>query len=141
MITVPAVKMQQFDVAFYLLNLAAADVERLVRFEVLGRSGVRGPQQASAKGKAAQINWNLLEERIRAGDGAYQRPIIKKKIEELVEYYRSCRSNGQLPAIPGTVILTTDAEVVFSSSGKEKGNGGQRGRERRLASAGFWDKR
>ncbi len=120
MITVPAVKMQQFDVTFYLLNLAAADVERLVRFEVLGydagRSTVRGPLRRGAGSKGTAVNWDLLEERIRAGDGAYQRPIIKNKIEELVAYYRDCRTYGRLPAIPGTVILTADTEPVFSAS-------------------------
>lgn len=115
MITVPAIKMQQHDVTFYLLNLAASDVERLVRFEVLGYDAGRATVKGSRRSRGgSRVNWSLLEERIRAGDGAYQRPIIKKKIEELVAYYRDCRSYGRLPAIPGTVLLTTDADVDFS---------------------------
>ena len=39
MLTVPALKVQQFAMEFYLLNVAAADVERMVRFEVLGQTG------------------------------------------------------------------------------------------------------
>ena len=116
MITVPAVKVQQLEVTFYLLNLAASDVERLVRFEVLGYDAGRGTVRGAgkARGGRSSVNWGLLEERIRAGDGAYQRPIIKKKIEELVTYYRDCRSYGRLPAIPGPVLLTTDAPVAFT---------------------------
>ncbi len=116
LITVPAVKLQQFDVTFYLLNLAASDVERLVRFEVLGYDAGRATVKGRKGRSGARVNWELLEERIQAGDGAYQRPIIKKKIEELVTYYRDCRSFGRLPAIPGPVLLTTDVEVEFSAA-------------------------
>lgn len=117
MITVPAIKMQQHDVTFFLMNLAASDVERLVRFEVLGYDAGRATVKGSRRGSGgSRVNWGLLEERIRAGDGAYQRPIIKKKIEELVAYYRDCRSYGRLPAVPGPVLLTTDVEVEFSAA-------------------------
>ena len=44
MLTVPALKVRQFNQEFFLLNLAASDVERMVRFDVLGevlKSSVR----------------------------------------------------------------------------------------------------
>ncbi len=47
MLTVPAVKIQQFRQEFYLLNLSATDVQRLVRFEVLGDAGVDGARRAA----------------------------------------------------------------------------------------------
>lgn len=116
MITVPAIKLQQFDVSFYMLNLAASDIERLVRFEVLGHDAGHVTVRGAKRGKvSSQVNWQLLEERIRAGDSAYQRPIIKKKIDELVGYYRDCRSYGRLPAIAGPVLLTTDSDVEFTA--------------------------
>ena len=34
MLTIPGLKVQQFNQEFFLLNLSAEDVERLVRFEV-----------------------------------------------------------------------------------------------------------
>ena len=47
MINVAAIRMQQFGVHFYQASLTAADIDKLVRFEVLnygesGQSGVRG---------------------------------------------------------------------------------------------------
>ena len=39
MITVPARRIKQFGVEFYQAGLSAKDIERLVKFEVLGYSG------------------------------------------------------------------------------------------------------
>ena len=36
MISVPAMRVNQFGVEFYLASFSASDVERLVRFETLG---------------------------------------------------------------------------------------------------------
>jgi hypothetical protein len=44
MLTLPALKIQQFAKELFLLNLSAGDVERLVRFEVLGDAGVVGKE-------------------------------------------------------------------------------------------------
>ena len=118
MLTLPALKIQQFAKEFYLLNLSAGDVERLVRFEVLGEAGVEGKQARKTKTKAASgVNWGELEKKVGTSDKAFQRPIIRKKIDELAQYYTSCRESDALPAIPGSVILTTDEKVAFTAAG------------------------
>lgn len=116
MLTVPALKIQQFSQTVYLLNLAAADVERLVRFEVLGEAATQGKAKSKGK-KGSLVNWSDLEERVQASDEAYQRPILKKKIEELAGYVLEVRESGQLPALPGAVLLTTDEPVSFRPEG------------------------
>jgi DGQHR domain-containing protein len=118
MLTLPALKVQQFGQEFYLLNLAAADVERLVRFEVLGDAGLEGkrPRARAAKGGSA-INWSEIEKRVSTSDKAYQRPILRKKVEELSAYYQLCREEAGVPAIPGAVLLTSDEPIVFAPQG------------------------
>ncbi|MFN2446319.1 MAG: DGQHR domain-containing protein, partial [Vicinamibacterales bacterium] len=114
MISVAAIRMQQFGVQFYQASLTAADIDKLVRFEVLsygdhGQSGVRGGR----KGLPSKINWDLLERRIAANEQAYQRQIIRRKIEELVQYYEQCRQSRDLPSIPGAVIISCDEKLTF----------------------------
>ena len=46
---------------------------------------------------------------------AYQRPILKKKIEELCQYVLDCRDDDELPPFPGAVLLTTDEPVSFDA--------------------------
>jgi DGQHR domain-containing protein len=114
MINVAAIRMQQFGVHFYQASLTASDIDKLVRFEVLnygesGQSGVRGgKKQASSK-----VNWDLLERRIASSDKAYQRQIIRKKIDELVQYYEQCRQARDLPSIAGAVIISCDEKLAF----------------------------
>ncbi len=115
MLTIPGLKVQQFNQEFFLLNLSAEDVERLVRFEVLGDAGVWGKK--SKKPTGSKVNWSELERRVGTSDKAFQRPIIRKKIEELGQYYTTCREQQLLPAIPGAVILTTESPVAFTSTG------------------------
>ncbi len=98
MINVAAIRMQQFGVQFYQASLTASDIDKLVRFEVLsyaeqGQAGVRGKKKAVQ----SKINWDLLERRIASNEKAYQRAIIRKKIEELVQYLRAVPA-GARPA-------------------------------------------
>ncbi len=116
MLVLPALKVQQFSQTVYLLNLSASDVERLVRFEVLGEATTEGKAKAK-RSKGSLVNWSDLEERVQASDEAYQRPILKKKIEELAAYVLEVRESGQLPALPGAVLLTTDEPVTFRAEG------------------------
>lgn len=113
MLVVPALKVQQFGRELFLLNLAAGDVERLVRFEALGASGVHG-KVGRSKGKQPLVNWAEIESRVEASEEAYQRPILRKKIEELAGHYVQCREDGEVPAIPGAVLLTTDEPAEFT---------------------------
>ena len=105
--------MQQFGVQFYQASLTAKDIDKLVRFEVLsygeqaGSSGVRGAARVS------KVRWDLLERRIASNEKAYQRQIIRKKIDELVDYYEQCRQARDLPSIAGAVIISCDEPLKF----------------------------
>jgi DGQHR domain-containing protein len=115
MISVAAIRMQQFGVQFYQASLTANDIDKLVRFEVLdynnqGHAPVRGGKKQAPQSK---IRWDLLEKRIASSEKAYQRHIIRKKIEELVQYYEQCRQARDLPSIPGAVIISADEKLAF----------------------------
>jgi DGQHR domain-containing protein len=115
MMNVAAIRMHQFGVQFYQAALTANDIDKLVRFEVLrygdqGHQPVRGGRRGAA---APKINWDLLERRIGSNEKAYQRQIIRRKIEELVQYYEQCRQARDLPSIPGAVIISCDEPLRF----------------------------
>src|ERR1051326_7919041 len=107
MITVPAMRLHQFGVPLYQAILGARDVDRLVRFEVLSYDTGAHPAAVTKRktAKAARVNWELLEKRIAASAEAYQRPIIRKKIADLLEYYSQCADPGSLPATPAPALL------------------------------------
>ncbi len=115
MISVAAIRMQQFGVQFYQASLTAKDIDKLVRFEVLSygeqAQGVRGGRKRAVQ--PSKVNWDLLERRIAANEKAYQRQIIRKKIDELVQYYEQCRQARDLPSIPGAVIISCDEALKF----------------------------
>src|SRR6266508_3993463 len=115
--TVPAVKIQQFRQEFYLLNLSATDVQRLVRFEVLGDAGVDGARRAARRARPSPVNWVEIERKVHTSEKAFQRPILRKKIEELAEHYRQCHEDGAVPAIPGAVLLVSEEPVAFTAQG------------------------
>ena len=117
MISVPAIRMQQFGVQFYQASLSARDVDKLVRFEVLSYGEQTHPPVRGGKrrGTASRINWDLLERRIASSEKAYQRQIIRRKIDELVQYYEQCRQARDLPSIPGAVIISSDEPLRFES--------------------------
>ena len=114
MINVAAIRMQQFGVQFYQASLTASDIEKLVRFEVLsyGQSAPQ-PDKGKRRGTPSKINWDLLERRIASSEKAYQRQIIRRKIDELVQYYEQCRQARDLPSIPGAVIISCDEKLTF----------------------------
>src|SRR6185503_3971538 len=114
MINVAAIRMHQFGVQFYQAALTANDIDKLVRFEVL-RYGDQGhqPVRGGRRGAAPKINWDLLERRIASNEKSYQRQIIRRKIEELVQYYEQCRQARDLPSIPGAVIISADEKLAF----------------------------
>src|SRR6478752_5227938 len=121
MINVAAIRMQQFGVQFYQASLTASDIDKLVRFEVLNygdtaQPGVRGGKQKVMPGAApSKVNWDLLERRIASSEKAYQRQIIRRKIDELVQYYEQCRQARDLPSIPGAVIISCDEKLTFQA--------------------------
>ena len=121
MISVAAIRMQQFGVQFYQASLTASDIDKLVRFEVLSyqdeaKAGLRGKKKG---GPQSKINWDLLERRIASNEKAYQRQIIRKKIDELVQYYEQCRQARDLPSIPGAVIISCDEKLTFQPTASD----------------------
>jgi DGQHR domain-containing protein len=124
MINVPAIRLHQFGVFLYQAILGARDVDRLVRFEVLsyGHAAAQdgGPPKKKRKARAPRINWELLEKRIASSAEAYQRPVIQKKIGELVDYYTQCAETGNLPAIPGAVLLVADRRLEFTPTSSHR---------------------
>jgi DGQHR domain-containing protein len=115
MISVAALRMQQFGVQFYQASLTAKDIDKLVRFEVLSY-GEQGAQPGVRGGtRPTKVRWDLLERRIASSEKAYQRQIIRKKIDELVSYYEQCRQARDLPSIPGAVIISCDEPLKFEA--------------------------
>ena len=119
MINVAAIRMQQFGVQFSQASLTASDIDKLVRFEVLSygdnaQTPVRGSKQKPGTAPS-KVNWDFLERRIASSDKAYQRQIIRRKIDELVQYYEQCRQARDLPSIPGAVIISCDEKLSFQS--------------------------
>ena len=117
MINVAAIRMQQFGVQFYQASLTASDIDKLVRFEVLSYGDTAQPPVRGVKQRpgapASKVNWDLLERRIASNEKAYQRQIIRRKIDELVQYYEQCRQARDLPSIPGAVIISCDEKLTF----------------------------
>jgi DGQHR domain-containing protein len=124
MISVPAMRLRQFGVTLYQGLFGVRDVEKLVRFEVLSYDAERTPAAARAKRRrkkhSGKINWELLERRIAASAEAYQRPIIHRKISELVDYYEQCAEAGNLPAVPGAVLLVADRRLEFTPTSSHR---------------------
>ena len=54
MISVPAHRVKQFGVEFYQASFSAKDIERLVKFEVLGYAGGRGSEQGQAAARPSR---------------------------------------------------------------------------------------
>src|SRR5215217_379943 len=113
MINVAAIRMQQFGVQFYQASLTASDIDKLVRFEVLNYGEAGQPVRGGNRTSASKVNWDLLERRIASSEKAYQRQIIRRKIDELVQYYEQCRQAKDLPSIPGAVIISCDEKLTF----------------------------
>jgi len=124
MIAVPAMRVRQFGVDFYQAVLTGTDVEKLVRFEVLSYdAGVVPMSGGTGKKRKSAINWELLEKRIASSAEAYQRPVIRKKIVELIEYYNQCADAANLPAIPGAVLLVSERRLEFNPTGGNRALG------------------
>ena len=64
MITVPAHRVKQFGVEFFQASFSAKDIDRLVKFEVLGYAGAAAPPAKAKRGNRSRVNWEALEKRI-----------------------------------------------------------------------------
>src|SRR4030042_5205381 len=103
MITVPALRVKQFGTEFYQTSFTSGDIQKLVKFEILNYSTLKEAEKKRRPAKTSAINWEILEKKIGKSEAAFQRPMIRKKIRELVQYYLECREAKNLPAIPGAV--------------------------------------
>jgi len=107
--------MQQFGVQFYQASLTAKDIDKLVRFEVLSYGDQGSGPGVRGSARQSKVRWDLLERRIASSEKAYQRQIIRKKIDELVQYFEQCRQARDLPSIPGAVIISCDEALKFEA--------------------------
>ncbi|OGQ07705.1 MAG: hypothetical protein A2026_02885 [Deltaproteobacteria bacterium RBG_19FT_COMBO_46_12] len=123
MITVPAHKVRQFGVEFYQTSFTSEDIQKLVKFEVLNYTTASEEEKKQRVGKTSTINWELLEKRIGRSEAAFQRPMIRKKVRELVQYYSDCQEARNLPAIPGAVIMIAERRLKFTPTGKDSNLG------------------
>ena len=123
MITIPAHRVRQFGVEFYQTSFTSRDIQKLVKFEVLNYPSSGEEEKRRKTGKASTINWELLEKRIGRSEAAFQRPMIRKKIRELVQYYSDCQEARNLPAIPGAVIMIAERRLKFAPTGKNSNLG------------------
>src|SRR6202521_2575033 len=118
MINVAAIRMQQFGVQFYQASLTASDIDKLVRFEVLNYGDAAQPPVRGGKPRLgltpSKVNWDLLERRIASSEKAYQRQIIRRKIDELVQYYEQRRQAREPPSTPRLVIISCDERLAFA---------------------------
>jgi len=118
MITIPGHRVRQFGVEFYQTSFTSTDIQRLVKFEVLNYAATAEGEKRVKMAKTSGINWEMLERRIARSETAFQRPVIRKKIRELVQYYSDCQEAQNLPAIPGAVIMIAEKRLNFSPIGK-----------------------
>src|SRR5258708_15975295 len=102
MITVPAHRVKQFGVEFFQASFSAKDIDRLVKFEVLGYGSVDSgpPGKSKQRANRARVNWEALEKRIGESETAYQRPVIRRKIHDLLTHYPPSKDPGPLPPPP-----------------------------------------
>src|SRR5580765_4925524 len=114
MSSLAALRLNQFGVRFYEVLLSGIDVQKIVHFEVLNYSANDRPTLGGRRKASGPVNWEFLEKKISASGEAFQRPIIERKINELVSYYLQCADSGTLPAIPGSVLLVTDKRLEFT---------------------------
>ena len=84
-----------------------------MRFEMLNYGDPASLPFAVEAKAPSKVNWDLLERRIASSEKAYQRQIIRRKIDELVQYYEQCRQARDLPSIPGAVIISCDEKLGF----------------------------
>ena len=116
MISVAAIRMQQFGVQFYQASLSASDIDKLVRFEVLNY-GERGQPVSGGRRKGRRRRPRSTGICSSAASRPATRPTSGRssasKIDELVQYYEQCRQARDLPSIPGAVIISCDETLRF----------------------------
>lgn len=96
---VPATRIHQKGVDFYLARVAARDLAPLVEFVQRGsrdKAGGKGP-----RGVADRV-WDALQQ-VPFDTGSYQREIRATKLQSLVGFFR--KIENELPLIPTPIVL------------------------------------
>jgi len=103
-----AVRVIQKSGAFYLVNYKAADILRRVRF--LSRHYLEGEEQAEVKLRAGEEDIIDFIKGVERNDGAFQRGLIRRKVQEILNFYETAQDQ---PMIPGPVLLYTPDKLSF----------------------------
>ncbi|MHB8586403.1 MAG: DGQHR domain-containing protein [Thermoplasmatota archaeon] len=100
-----ATRIQQKDSIFYFANIHARELLKRVRF--VSRYHFEGETIEASQGDDPIAKFIGKIER---SDNAFQRPLKRQKIRDLVRFYESV---SQQPAIPGTILLVTGETLSF----------------------------
>ena len=115
MISVAAIRMQQFGVQFYQASLTASDIDKLVRFEVLSyqdqaQAGSGARKRAGRSRRSTGICSNGASRRMRRRTSARS---SARRLMSSCSTYEQCRQARDLPSIPGAVIISCDEKLSF----------------------------
>lgn len=103
-----ATRIRQKDSTFYFVNFHARELLKRVRF--VSRFHFEGETI-----EASHVDDPIAKfiGKIERSDKAFQRPLKRQKIRDLVRFYESV---SQQPAIPGTILLITGETLNFRSA-------------------------
>ena len=78
--------------------------------------GTAAAKRKGKKRKSRESTGSCSRSASRASAEAYQRPVIRKKIAELIEYYNAVRREpGTCRPFPGAVLLVADRRLEFNA--------------------------
>lgn len=102
-----ATRIRQKDATFYFVSFPAREIMDRVRF--VSRFYFEGEEIAPEATADDEIGKFIS--RVERSDAAFQRPLKKRKVRDLVHFYESA---AEQPAIPGTVLLITRETLRFT---------------------------
>ena len=100
MITVPAHRVKQFGVEFFQASFSAKDIDRLVKFEVLGYAGAQPPAGAKQTATRARVNWEMLEKRIAESESRISAPSSDARSTSWSRTIAIARMRARSPPFP-----------------------------------------
>jgi DGQHR domain-containing protein len=105
-----ALRMRQKDAEFYFVSFPAEDLLRKVRF----KSRFYGERGESVGGEPAGKKDDVEQfiGEIEKSSGAFQRPLNRKKVRLIRDFYRN---ESDQPIVPGAVLLYTSEELAFKA--------------------------
>jgi len=105
-----ALRMRQKDAEFYFISYPAEDLLRKVRF----KSRFYGERGESVGGEPAGKKDDVEQfiGQIEKSSGAFQRPLNRKKVRLIRDFYRN---ESDQPIVPGAVLLYTSEELAFEA--------------------------